>query len=227
MSADRTESGFRLTAVRVTSGEAAGQSYDARSLSQDWKTFLKKLRSDNLTINSAQFIRSLQPVLAMPAFKKAEAKQVATVLDAYWKGIAQVMPEPFEASADPKKYVIQKGPGAIAFHRVLPQVVEVLRGRGERLGDPDAYARALKDLPTLSGEIVTEDGDTRIVTGANFWKAGPPKIGSHEAPTSAKIAASENSPALRRALKHFLQTGTSWRHTERTRKLPAGASMVA
>ena len=139
---------------------------------------VKKVRSDNLTINSAQFIRSLQPVLAMPAFKKAEAKQVATVLDAYWKGIAQVMPEPFEPSADPKKYVIQKGPGAIAFHRVLPQVVEVLRGRSERLGDPDAYARALKDLPTLSGEIVTEDGDTQIVTGADFWKAGPEGVAS-------------------------------------------------
>lgn len=139
---------------------------------------VKKIRSDSLTLNSAQFIRSLQPVLAMPAFKKAEPKQVATVLDAYWEGIAKVLPEPFEGSTDPKKYVIQKGPGAIAFHRVLPQVVEVLRGRGERLGDPDAYARALKDLPTLSGEIVTEDGVTTNVTGADFWKAGPEGVAS-------------------------------------------------
>jgi DGQHR domain-containing protein len=139
---------------------------------------VKKVRTDNLTLNAAQFIRSLQPVLAMPALKKAEPKQVATVLDAYWKGIEQVLPEPFEATNGPKNYVIQKGPGAIAFHRVLPQVVEVLRGRGERLGDPDAYARALKDLPTLSGEIVTEDGDTEVVTGANFWKAGPQGVAS-------------------------------------------------
>jgi DGQHR domain-containing protein len=139
---------------------------------------VKKVRTDNLTLNSAQFIRSLQPVLGMPAFKKAEPKQIATVLDAYWDGIAQVLPEPFEASADPKKYVIQKGPGAIAFHRVLPQVVEVLRARSERLGDANAYARVLTDLPTLSGEIVTEEGISQIVTGSDFWKAGPEGVAS-------------------------------------------------
>lgn len=139
---------------------------------------VKKIRADKLTLNSAQFVRSLQPVLGMPVFKKAEAKQIATVLDAYWDGIAQVLPEPFEASIDPKKFVIQKGPGAIAFHRVLPQVIEVLRARGERLGDADAYARVLKDLPSLSGEIVTEDGLSQIVTGVDFWKSGPEGVAS-------------------------------------------------
>lgn len=139
---------------------------------------VRKMRSDNLTLNSAQFVRSLQPVLGMPALKKAEPKTVATVLDAYWEGIAQAMPEPFDASADPKKYVIQKGPGAIAFHRVLPQVIEVLRARGERLGDANAYARVLQDLPSLSGEVVTEDGISQIVTGADFWKAGPEGVAS-------------------------------------------------
>lgn len=139
---------------------------------------VRKVRSDSLTLNSAQFVRSLQPVLAMPAFKKADPDQIATVLDAYWRGIAQVLPEPFEPSTDPKKYVIQKGPGAIAFHRVLPQVIEVLRARGQRLGDADAYARILEDLPTLSGEIVTEDGVTTVVQGADFWKSGPEGVAS-------------------------------------------------
>jgi hypothetical protein len=111
-------------------------------------------------------------------FAKADPKKIAAVLDAYWRGIAQVLPEPFDPANDPKKYVIQKGPGAIAFHRVLPQVVDVLRERGQRLGDPSAYAEILKDLPNLSGEIVHEDGTREDVTGADFWKAGPEGVAS-------------------------------------------------
>ncbi len=139
---------------------------------------VKKERKDRLTLNKAQFIRSLQPVLAMPAFQKAEAAVIAKVLDAYWRGIAQVLPEPFDKSNDPKKWVIQKGPGAIAFHRVLPQVIEVLRAKGERLGDANAYAEVLKDLPNLSGEIVYEDGTSATVTGSDFWLAGPEGVAS-------------------------------------------------
>jgi DGQHR domain-containing protein len=136
---------------------------------------VKKVRTDNLTLGSAQFARSRQPVLGMSAFAKADPATVAAVIDAYWLGISTVIPEAF---TDPKKYVIQKGPGAIALHRVLPQVIDVLRARGERLGDPAAYANVLKDLPTLSGDIVREDGSTAEVTGADFWKAGPEGIAS-------------------------------------------------
>lgn len=136
---------------------------------------VRKLRSDNLVLNLSQFIRSLQPVIAMPMLKKADAEQIAVIVDAYWRGIQQVLPEPFE---EPKKYVLQKGPGAIAFHRVLPQVIEVLRARGERLGDSDAYARVLKDVPTLSGEIMHEDGRAETVSGADFWLSGPEGVAS-------------------------------------------------
>lgn len=136
---------------------------------------VKKVRADNLVLNLSQFIRSLQPVLAMPALKKADPEQIAVVIDAYWEGIRKVMPEPFD---EPKSYVLQKGPGAIAFHRVLPQVIEVLRARGDRLGDADAYARVLEDLPTLSGEVVHEDGRSEMVTGAKFWLSGPEGVAS-------------------------------------------------
>jgi DGQHR domain-containing protein len=136
---------------------------------------VKKVRADNLVLNISQFVRSLQPVLAMPALKKADADQIAVVIDAYWKGIQKVLPEPF---TEPKKYVLQKGPGAIAFHRVLPQVIEVLRARGERLGDADAYARVLQDLPNLSGEVVHEDGRSEMVTGPDFWLSGPEGVAS-------------------------------------------------
>jgi DGQHR domain-containing protein len=137
-----------------------------------------KVRTDRLTLNKAQFIRSLQPVLSMPALAKADSKTIAKILDAYWTGISQVLPQPFAVASDPKKWVIQKGPGAIAMHRVLPQIIEVLRAKGERLADPNAYADVLKELPTLSGEIVYEDGTSADVSGADFWRAGPEGVAS-------------------------------------------------
>lgn len=139
---------------------------------------IRKSRTDRLTLNKAQFIRSLQPVLSMPALAKADSETIAAIINAYWQGIAHVLPEPFAKDQDPKKWVIQKGPGAISFHRVLPQVIEVLRAQGKRLGDPDAYAEVLKDLPSLAGEIAYEDGTVASVSGADFWRAGPEGVAS-------------------------------------------------
>jgi hypothetical protein len=130
----------------------------------------KKSRGDDLTIPQAQFVRSLKPVLDMPVLKRADAAMVANIIDAYWRGIAQVLPEPFDGR--PNDYVIQKGQGSVALHRVLPQVVEVIRAKGQRLGDPDAYAEVMKDLPTLSGEFVESDGNVVTRSGEDFWKVG-------------------------------------------------------
>jgi len=134
----------------------------------------KGKKSDQLTIPQAGFVRSLRPLLDMPLMAKAEATKVAMVLHAYWEGIAQVLPEPFDPVNNPKDYAIQKGQGTIALHRVLPQVIEVLRAKGGSalLADPDAYAEVMKDLPKLSGEIITEDGP-QPVSGAEYWLSGP------------------------------------------------------
>lgn len=130
----------------------------------------KKAKGDDLTIPQAQLVRSLKPVLDMPVLKRADTAAVASVVNAYWKGIATVLPEPFEGK--PNDYVIQKGQGAVAFHRVLPQVIEVVRAGGGRLGDPDAYADVLKELPTLSGEFVEQDGTVEARSGEEFWRVG-------------------------------------------------------
>ncbi len=74
--------------------------------------------------------------------------------------------------AHPKEYAIQKGQGTIALHRVLPQVIEVVRAQGQSLADPKAYAEVMKDLPQLNGEIITEDGPVPV-RGANYWLSGP------------------------------------------------------
>lgn len=139
---------------------------------------VRRVSSDRLVLNKAQFIRSLRPVLSMPILAKAEPSQVAKILRAYWEGIAKVLPEPFDPQNNPKKWVIQKGPGAISFHRLLPQVLEYVRATGYRLADPDAYAYAFRDLPGLSGEIIDEDGETHSISGADFWKSGPEGVAS-------------------------------------------------
>ena len=132
----------------------------------------KGKRSDNLTIPQAGFVRSLRPLLDMPLMTKAEPVKIAQLLNAYWTGIAQVLPEPFDLANSPKDYAIQKGQGTIALHRVLPQIIEVLRAHGKSLADAAAYAEAMQGLPNLTGEIITTDGP-EPVTGADFWLSGP------------------------------------------------------
>ncbi len=131
----------------------------------------KGKRSDGLTIPQATFVRSMRPVLDMPLMAKAEPAKVAQLIEAYWAGIAKVLPEPFDPVNNPKDYAIQKGQGVIALHRVLPQAIEVVRAQGKSLADPEAYATVMEELPTLSGETVDQDG-AHTVSGAEFWLSG-------------------------------------------------------
>lgn len=133
----------------------------------------KKRRSDSLTMAEAQFVQSLKPVLDLALFDRADPNTVAQVLDAYWKGIARVLPEPFADDTSPKEWVIQKGPGCYTLHRALPRVIEVVRARGRRLGDVAAYAEVMYGLTKLKGEITDEETGERLeVSGADFWRAG-------------------------------------------------------
>lgn len=134
----------------------------------------KKVKSDKLTIMQAQFVRSLRPVFEVNLLKRATPQEVGTILDAFWEGVRRVLPEAFD---DPKHYVLQKGPGVIALHRVLPEIIEVLRGKGDRAGDPDAYERVLQGLTNLSGEITTDEGTVRV-HGVDYWKSGPEGVAS-------------------------------------------------
>jgi DGQHR domain-containing protein len=137
----------------------------------------KVRRSDNLTIPQAQFVRSLRPILDMPLMAKADPDKIAQLLNAYWQGIASVLPEPFLPGTNPKEYAIQKGQGAVALHRLLPQAIETVRSRGEALNDPAAYAEVMKSLPKLSGEVVTDQGMVPV-SGADFWKSGSEGVAS-------------------------------------------------
>jgi len=102
---------------------------------------------------------------------KVRPKQIALLLNAYWDGIAKILPEPFDPAGSPKNYVIQQNQGAVALHYVLPWVIEVLPAWGKSLTDPIAYADVMHDLPTLSGEIMSNRG-AAPVSGATFWLSG-------------------------------------------------------
>lgn len=129
----------------------------------------RKRKGDGVVMPIAQFIRSLKPILDMPLLKRADSDTIAGILNAYWQGIAEVLPEPFEGN--PEEYAIQKGQGTIALHRVLPQVIEVVRANGDKLGDPESYAKVMVDLPKLSGMAV-EGGEQVMRSGAEFWRVG-------------------------------------------------------
>lgn len=113
--------------------------------------------------------RSLKPVLDMPRLKRADPLTIANVINAYWLGIAQVLPEP--SDGDPEEFVIQKGQGTVTLHKVLPQVVEVIRSNGGKLGEPKCYAEVMAELPALSGNAVI-DGQQIPVDGAEFRRVG-------------------------------------------------------
>ncbi|HEU0090425.1 MAG TPA: hypothetical protein VFQ77_22660 [Pseudonocardiaceae bacterium] len=113
----------------------------------------------------------------MPLLTNAKPGQIALLLNAYWEGIAKVLPEPFHPAVNPQSYVIQKEQGATVLHSVLPQVIEVIPSWGRSLADVIAYADIMHDLPTLSGEIMTVHG-VELVSGAGFWLSGSAGVAS-------------------------------------------------
>ncbi|MGH3912922.1 MAG: hypothetical protein ACRDTC_05880 [Pseudonocardiaceae bacterium] len=131
----------------------------------------KKQRGDRFTIHQSMFVRSLRPVLDMPLMAMISPAQIALLLNAYWEGIAKILPEPFDPAGNPRDYVIQQNQGVVVLHDVLPWVIEVIPAGGRSLTDPIAYADVMQDLPTLSSEIMSNHR-AAPVSGAAFWLSG-------------------------------------------------------
>jgi len=128
----------------------------------------RKRMSDGTLVRRAQFVRSLRPVLEFPLLKRANATDIAEIVNAHWLGIAQVLPDAF---VEPAGFVLQKGTGINTFHTLLPHVIEIIRSRCQRLTDPQAHAEVLRGLKDLSGYAVV--GGSQIQTsGAEFWRVG-------------------------------------------------------
>ncbi len=138
---------------------------------------------------SASMVTSLKPILGSTYFRALAADQQVKVLDAFWRGVRNILPEAFD---DPTEFSLQKGVGVIVMHTVLMQVVEIARSKGLPLTESDTYATLLKNaLETLQGD----DATGNPVAGLDFWRAAP-----------RGAAGSYSSSAGRRVLIAKIQT---------------------
>lgn len=118
------------------------------------------------TIQNAGMVNSLKPLLSTPYFGAMSHESQIRVLDAYWRGVRRVLPEPFD---NPTDYALQKGVGVMTMHSLLVSVLEHIRSRGRSVVDPEVYADVLGDvLPKLEGDTSTGE----LATGADFWLSG-------------------------------------------------------
>ena len=125
------------------------------------------MEKGNTVMPSASMVSSLKPVLNSPYFKALSSDQQVSILDAYWRGIREVLPEAFD---EPSEFSVQKGIGVTVLHMLLTQVIEIARSRGDAVTEPSTYSRILRDaLMQLEGENAS--GDT--VSSMDFWRAAP------------------------------------------------------
>ena len=115
---------------------------------------------------SASMVASLKKIIQSPFFGRLDKSKRPAVIDAYWQGIQQALPEAFE---DAKEYSIQKGIGVSTMHEVLPEVIELVKHNGNSVTDPNAYTEIMVGaLTALRGE--NQLGEP--VQGSDFWRAG-------------------------------------------------------
>ncbi|MEZ5074218.1 MAG: hypothetical protein R2691_05200 [Solirubrobacterales bacterium] len=121
-------------------------------------------------------VASLKQVLDTPFFGAISTENRVKILEAYWEGIASVIPEAFglsgagvPVSGDPVEYGIQKSTSVMIMHQLLIPTLELLRSEGKSVVEPENYAEALCD-PLLNLEGDTGKGG--VARGADFWLSG-------------------------------------------------------
>jgi DGQHR domain-containing protein len=170
----------------------------ARELSETSPVWRGRIRfaameKGETTLPSASMVTSLQPVLASPYFKALEVADQLKVLDAFWRGMRNLVQEAFDNPAD---YVLQKGVGVIALHTALVQVVEIVRARGGSVIEPESYEKVLREpLEKLQGD----DRNATPVSGIDFWRAGPEgAAGSYSSSAGRRVLAAKIQALLPR-----------------------------
>lgn len=125
-------------------------------------------RKGNTLITNNGLTTSLRLLVEQPGVFQAlnDKDQQARVLNAYWEGIGQVLPE---VMRDPEEYNLQRTLGVTALHAVLVNVLAIMMSKGHSVFDPAKYAEIMRvPLEQLSGQ--TPEGVE--VEGTAFWKRG-------------------------------------------------------
>ena len=117
-------------------------------------------------LGNSGMVNSLKQLMATPYFEAISTDAQVSIIDSYWRGLKQALPECFE---DPTEFTIQKATGVTAMHGLLVIAIEHVRARGRDLTDPTSFADVLRD-PLLNLQGDSRDGG--IAEGAEFWRAG-------------------------------------------------------
>jgi DGQHR domain-containing protein len=129
-------------------------------------------------IGSAGMASSLKQLLSTPYFGNISNENRVKILDAYWEGIARVIPDAFglsvsdpddESGGDHRDYAIQKSTGVMILHHLLIPVLELLRSQGHSVIESASYEEVLRE-PLL--ELEGDTGAGSVSRGADFWLSG-------------------------------------------------------
>lgn len=116
---------------------------------------------------AASLVTSLKPLLTSSYFGMLDISQQVGVLDAFWRGLRAVLPEPFD---QPAGYALQKGVGVIVLHAALVSIIELVRSQALSVLEPESYsAILLEPMKRLQGD----DSYGVPVSGVDFWKVAP------------------------------------------------------
>lgn len=146
----------------------------AQSLAQElnaksevWKGRIRFAGSDKAgtLISNAGMVTSLKPLYNFDLFDGLKLESQLNLIDAYWQGVAKVLPGAFEEATD---YGIQKQTGAVVMHAILPRVVLIVQSKGESLLAAQSYANVL----TLLAQFTDFNSSGERVQGSDFWLAG-------------------------------------------------------
>ena len=141
-------------------------------LSSESSVWRNRIRAANMekgspTVSLASMDSSLKPLLSTPFFRALKPEQQATIVDAYWQAIRELLRPAFD---DPERYTVQKGVGVMVLHSVLPDAMECVRSRGLLTSDPSSYSKILKEALTM---LEGENGNGDVVDGIQFWASAP------------------------------------------------------
>lgn len=158
-----------------------------------WKDRIRfpAMEKGHTVMPSASMVMSLKPLLGSPYFKILSDEQRIEVLDAFWRGLRNLMIPAFD---EPENFVLQKGLGVIVLHAILVHVLEIVRANGWSIVEPESYERVMGEaLDQLQGD----DGEGRPVSGIDFWRTAPVgAAGSYSSSAGRRVLIAKLEQAL-------------------------------
>lgn len=164
----RVEQARKGTVWKIIAQELTDKMYSSSSV---WKGRIRMPNDPkgDTVIASASMVLSLKDIAQNPYFSGIrQEQQQLQIMDAYWKGIQNILPEAFNIAGD-VRYSIQKATSVRVLHGVLPDVLERVKARNQSLFSPKSYESVMREpLEELSATNVHGED----VFGLDFWKEG-------------------------------------------------------